>query len=63
MKNNAIASKDRTGIFFEKPEQKLGIETGKQISDWCNNGAGLSSLDEVLANGLMILFPFRIYSP
>jgi len=42
MKNNAIASKDRTGLFFGKPEQKLSIETGKQINEWCNSGAAIS---------------------
>ena len=42
MKNNAIASKDRTGLFFGQPEQKLSIETGKQINEWCNDGASLT---------------------
>src|ERR1019366_2352343 len=28
MKNHATASKDRTGLWFGKPEQKLKIETG-----------------------------------
>jgi len=42
MKNNAIASKDRTGLFFGQPEQRLSIETGKQINDWCNDGASLT---------------------
>ncbi len=36
MKNHAIASKDRTGLFFGQPEQKLGIETGRVIYNWCN---------------------------
>jgi hypothetical protein len=38
MKNHATASKDRTGLFFSKPEQKLSVETGKLIRDWCNQG-------------------------
>lgn len=38
-KNNATASKDRTGLFFGKPEIKISVETGKQILDWCNQGA------------------------
>ncbi len=42
MKNHALASKDRTGLFFGQPEQKLSIETGKQIRDWCNSGAALT---------------------
>lgn len=36
MKNHATASKDRTGMFFGKPEQKLSAATGAQIRDWCN---------------------------
>ena len=46
MKNHAIASKDRTGLFFGQPEQKLSIETGKQINDWCNSGAAIT-VDDV----------------
>lgn len=45
MKNNASASKDRTGLFFGKPEQKLKIETGKLIQDWCNSGADIKPSD------------------
>jgi AAA domain len=39
MKNNALASKDRTNLFSGKPELKLTIETGKQILDWCQKGS------------------------
>jgi len=39
MKNSAAASKDRTGLFFGKPEHKLSIETGRSIYNWCNAGA------------------------
>ena len=42
MKNHATASKDRTGLFFGKPEQKLKVETGKLIQDWCNSGAEMN---------------------
>lgn len=45
MKNNAMASKDRTGLFFGQPEQRLSVETGKLISNWCNNGADISSTE------------------
>ena len=38
IKNNATASKDRTGLFANKPEHKISVETGKIISEWCNNG-------------------------
>ena len=42
MKNNATASKDRTRLFFGKPEQKLSLETGKLIREWCNTGVDLN---------------------
>ncbi len=45
MKNNATASKDRTGLFFGKPEQKLKIETGKFIQEWCNAGTDIKPSD------------------
>ena len=46
MKNHATASKDRTGLFFGKPEHKLSVETGKLIKDWCNSGEDIS-VDDV----------------
>lgn len=38
IKNNATASKDRTGLFFGKPECKLSEKTGELIRNWCNAG-------------------------
>ena len=46
MKNHTTASKDRTGLFYGKPEQKLSVETGKLISEWCNSGASVT-VDDV----------------
>ena len=46
MKSNATASKDRTGLFFGKPEQRLSVETGKLIQQWCNAGTEIS-IDDV----------------
>lgn len=46
IKNNATASKDRTGLFFGQPEHKLSVETGKQIYEWCNSGADVT-VDDV----------------
>ena len=48
IKNNATASKDRTGLFSGKPEQKLSIQTGKLIQDWCNAGADVTTDDLLL---------------
>jgi len=38
MKHNAKASKDRTGLFMDKPEFVITPETGKAILNWCNEG-------------------------
>jgi hypothetical protein len=46
IKNHAIASKDRTGLFFGKPEAKLSVETGRIINEWCNKGND-ESVDDV----------------
>ncbi|MBT0548914.1 AAA family ATPase [Riemerella anatipestifer] len=38
IKHFAVASKDRTEIFMDKPEFIITSETGKKILDWCNSG-------------------------
>ncbi|KAA5548375.1 AAA family ATPase [Adhaeribacter rhizoryzae] len=43
MKNQAVASKDRTSLFQGKPEQKLSVETGKQILAWCQSAEAAES--------------------
>ncbi len=45
MKNSATASKDRTGLFFGKPEQRLTIDVGKSIYNWCNAGVDYTPND------------------
>lgn len=45
MKNSATASKDRTGLFFGMPEQRLTIEVGKSIYNWCNAGDDIAPND------------------
>lgn len=34
----AVSSKDRTGLFMEKPEFIISENTGREILDWCNSG-------------------------
>lgn len=34
----ATVSKDRTGLFRNKPEVKLSAEIGQEIAAWCNDG-------------------------
>ena len=37
-KHNCTASKDRTGLFMDKPFFTITEETGKLIKDWCESG-------------------------
>jgi len=45
IKHMAKASKDRTGLFMDKPESVITSEYGKRILQWCNTGTGI---DEVI---------------
>ncbi|MDR2206421.1 MAG: ATP-binding protein [Flavobacteriaceae bacterium] len=38
IKHFATSSKDRTGLFMDKPEFQISEKTGQQILDWCNSG-------------------------
>jgi hypothetical protein len=38
-KHNATASKDRTGLFANKPHFTPTVETGKLIRAWCDSGS------------------------
>jgi AAA domain len=46
MKNSAIASKDRTGLFASKSAEILSAETGKLIQQWCSSDEQVE-VDEV----------------
>ncbi len=45
LKHQATATKDRTGLFMDKPSFIITPETGKRILKWCNAG---TALDEVI---------------
>jgi len=45
IKHNSTSSKDRTGLFGDKPPSVITEETGKVIKEWCEDG---TSLDTVL---------------
>lgn len=57
IKHYATASKDRTGLFIDKPEFLPNKTTGEAILEWCNEGVApfeerinrCCSLDELLA--------------
>lgn len=38
IKHFAVSSKDRTGLFMDKPEFIINSGTGKRILQWCNEG-------------------------
>lgn len=44
VKHNATASKDRTGLFIDKPQFVPTIETGRVIKQWCESGVDPSTL-------------------
>lgn len=41
IKHFAVSSKDRTGLFMDKPEFKISSVTGQKILKWCNSGTNL----------------------
>ncbi|WP_407927957.1 AAA family ATPase [Hanstruepera marina] len=40
-KHLAKASKDRTGLFMDKPEFIINKSTGKKLIEWCNSGLSI----------------------
>jgi hypothetical protein len=50
IKHNSIATKDRTGLFMDKPSFVIKSSTGKRILEWCNLGAksGTMSIDNII---------------
>ncbi|MBV4357707.1 AAA family ATPase [Pinibacter aurantiacus] len=45
IRHNVVASKDRTGLFMDKPEFKISQQTGKLIVEWCDYGVNLTNQD------------------
>jgi hypothetical protein len=44
IKHMASASKDRTGLFMDKPDGVITPDTGKRILKWCNEGKTISQV-------------------
>jgi hypothetical protein len=44
IKHMACASKDRTGMFMDKPDFVISQEIGQKILRWCNTGKSLSDI-------------------
>jgi hypothetical protein len=49
-KHLASASKDRTGLFMNKPEFVINSATGKKLMEWCNQGISLESVKQEIAS-------------
>jgi hypothetical protein len=45
-KHLAKASKDRTGLFMNKPEFVIGKGTGRKLIKWCNQGISIEQAKE-----------------
>jgi AAA domain len=49
MKHNCVASKDRTGLFVDKPEFKISESIGERIKAWCLQDQSINDLkNEIL---------------
>ena len=46
LKHNATASKDRTGLFMDKPQFIVTESTGEIIRNWCMSGFKVSDIEE-----------------
>jgi len=46
LKHNGTASKDRTGLFMDKPPFVITQGTGKRILKWCDNGVELEKIKQ-----------------
>ena len=45
LKHQATASKDRTGLFMDKPQAIITEGTGMIIKEWCMNGVKISDIE------------------
>ena len=46
LKHQATATKDRTGLFMDKPQFVISPETGQRIANWCKAGKSLTDVKE-----------------
>lgn len=45
LKHFATASKDRTGLFVDKPQFLISEVTGQQVKDWCLKGVRINDIE------------------
>ena len=61
-KHLAVASKDRTGLFMNKPEFILSSGTGKKLLNWCNNGKNVEDIKKEIQQAKTLEGLRHIYS-
>ncbi len=54
IKHQANATKDRTGLFMDKPEEVITSAYGKKILDWCNSGVSIDNVKSYISNATSI---------
>lgn len=48
IKQNASATKDRTGLFMNKPEFRISSDIGEKILSWCKNGINATAVQKLI---------------
>lgn len=61
-KHLAKASKDRTGLFMDKPEFVINAATGKKLIEWCNMGASIEVIKKEIQSCLTVEGLRHIYN-
>lgn len=54
-KHNCTVSKDRTGLFVDKPFFTITKETGNIIKEWCNSGVEVKPLIDPIQSSIELL--------
>lgn len=54
IKHYAVATKDRTGLFADKPEAVITSDFGKRILHWCESGVSIGSVREMVQKATTI---------
>jgi hypothetical protein len=55
IKHNASASKDRSGLFMDKPDAVITPDFGKRILKWCNTGATLDDVKQKITKATSVV--------
>jgi hypothetical protein len=53
-KHLAKASKDRTGLFMDKPEIVITKGVGRKLIDWCNQGLSIEQAEKEIADCITV---------